>query len=83
MLTLEEFNELPEEERRERFKELSAADRSFVRIHQGSRAYVRVENPSPKKALEELKSIEQLFKEFDLDLAPMKEYWRERLEEEK
>ena len=34
MLTLEEFDKLSEEERGERYKELSAEDRYFVRLHQ-------------------------------------------------
>lgn len=85
LLTLEEFDKLSEEERRERYKELSAEDRYFVRLHQAPGAIYSFKKNSPKEALEQIEEEEQFLKSigWDIDFGSSKEYWRKRLEEEK
>lgn len=49
LLTLEEFDKLSEEERGERYKELSAEDRYFVRLHQAPGAIYSLKKILPKR----------------------------------
>ena len=70
MLTLKEFVALPENEREERFQELSGEDRAFVRLHEAQGATIPGEKLT---AAEMLATIEEDEKLLGISLKEIKE----------